>query len=512
MKRILFVLISLLSIVSAYASVQIGRLNYDLDESTLTAVVASKNCVSGDITIPSSITYYGTHYSVTSIGIEAFYQCTCLTSITIPESVTSIGSFAFTGCTGLTSITIPESVTSISNYAFARCTGLTSITIRDGVTSIGGSAFSNCTGLTSITIPESVTNIESDAFYGCTGLTSITIPDGVTSIESAVFYRCTGLTSITIPDGVTSIGSDAFHGCTGLTSITIPDGVTSIERSTFESCTSLTSIIIPNSVTSIGVWAFVSCSSLSSITIPNSVTSIEHGAFAGCTSLSSIQVEAQKPPQCDYYSFYKVLKDIPVHIPCGTKEAYQESVCWASFTNIIEEHDYTIAVQSFNEDCGTDTIVSYTCDNELTIQATANEHYHFTHWSDGNTENPRTFVVYKDTTLTAFFAIDSYTISTSAENGYVEGAGVYDYGTQITLTAIPNSGYEFKQWSNGMTDNPYRFIVVSDLMLDAEFVSVTAIEHTSIDTNAIPQKVLIDGQVYILRNGKTYTLTGVEVK
>lgn len=122
--------------------------------------------------------------------------------------------------------------------------------------------------------------------------------------------------------------------------------------------------------------------------------------------------------------------------------------------------------------------------------------------------------MYKDTTLTAFFAIDRYTISTSAENGSVEGAGIYDYGTQITLTAIPNSGYEFKQWSNGLTYNPYRFTVVSDLNLEAEFVPATAINDIQADTDTVttPQKVLIDGQVYILRNGKTYTLTGVEVE
>ena len=89
--------------------------------------------------------------SVTSIGQNAFYNCTGLTSVVIPNSVTSIDSSAFSGCTGLTSVTIPDSVTSIGAWAFQRCTGLKSVTIGNGVTSIGDFAFEDCTGLTSIT-------------------------------------------------------------------------------------------------------------------------------------------------------------------------------------------------------------------------------------------------------------------------------------------------------------------------------------------------------------------------
>ena len=142
-------------------------------------------------------------------------------AITIPSEidgkpVTSIGGSAFWGCTGLTSITIPNSVTSIGNEAFRDCTGLTSITIPNSVTSIGERVFEHCTGLTSITIPNSVTSIEDSAFEDCTGLTSITIPNSVTSIGSYAFKYCTGITSITIPNSVTSIGDEAFYDCTGL--------------------------------------------------------------------------------------------------------------------------------------------------------------------------------------------------------------------------------------------------------------------------------------------------------
>ncbi|MCQ2449090.1 MAG: leucine-rich repeat domain-containing protein, partial [Clostridia bacterium] len=272
---------------------------------------------------------------VTTIGKEAFYGCTGLTSITIPDSVTTIGRYALEGCTGLTSVTIPDSVTTIGDCAFYGCTGLTSITIPDSVTTIGGSAFYNtawfnnqpdgmvyigkvaykykgtcpstvilrndtvgiaedafawCEGLTSITIPDSVTTIGEYAFEDCTGLTSITIGTGVTSIGWGAFYKCTGLTSITIPNSVTTIGEYAFYDCTGLKSITIGTGVTSIGGYTFEGCTGLTSITIPDSFTTIGDATFYRCTGLKSITIPDSVTSIGEDAFSGCTGLTSITI------------------------------------------------------------------------------------------------------------------------------------------------------------------------------------------------------------------------------
>lgn len=127
----------------------------------------------GDLIIPDSVSYNGSTYIVDSIGGFAFYNCTGLTSVTIPNSVNSIGYSSFSNCTGLTSIIIPSSVTSINHYAFSDCSGLTSITIPNYITTITQGTFYNCTGLTSVTIPTSVTSIGKDAFYNCTGLDSI---------------------------------------------------------------------------------------------------------------------------------------------------------------------------------------------------------------------------------------------------------------------------------------------------------------------------------------------------
>ncbi len=151
---------------------------------------------------------------ITNIGSYAFYNCTKLASITIPEGVTSIGNTAFDGCLSLTSITIPDGVTSIGNFVFSGCLSLTSITIPDSVTSIGDYAFQSCSNLTSITIPEGVTRIGIYAFYGCRSLTSITIPYSVTSIGNSAFSGCRSLTSITFPGDAPTIRSNAFSGVT----------------------------------------------------------------------------------------------------------------------------------------------------------------------------------------------------------------------------------------------------------------------------------------------------------
>ena len=295
-----------------------GYYTYTVENGKATITECDKS-ISGDIVIPDTLG----GYPVVEIGYEAFYDCTGLTGVTIPDSVTSIGDSAFHGCGGLTSVTIPDSVTSVGTWAFRCCTGLTSVTIPDSVTSINGSAFSGCTGLTSITVSPgnkvyhsennciintiakelvvgcknsvipsdgSVTSIGYLAFEDCNGLTSVTIPDSVKSISTEAFKWCTGLTSITIPDSVTSIGDGAFEGCTGLTSVTIPDSVTIIGDYAFEDCTGLTSVTIPDSVTSIGSSAFIGCTGLTSITIPDSVTSIDSWAFRDCTGLTSITI------------------------------------------------------------------------------------------------------------------------------------------------------------------------------------------------------------------------------
>ncbi len=162
---------------------------------------------------------YKIREGTTCIADQAFYGCSELTSITIPNSVTSVGDHVFNDCIGLISVTIPDSVTSIGYCAFYGCSGLTIVTIGNSVKSIDGWAFGGCSSLTSITIPDSVTSIGYCAFSHCSSLTSITIPNSVTHLGSQTFFECSSLTSVTIPESVTCIYDEAFGRCSNLTDV-----------------------------------------------------------------------------------------------------------------------------------------------------------------------------------------------------------------------------------------------------------------------------------------------------
>ncbi len=295
---------------------------YELNKAKQTAKVRrlpNGDEYSGNVVIPSTISYNGTPFRVTSIGYGAFQKCTGLTVVTIPESVTSIGNYAFNGCTGLTAITIPESVTSIEECAFQDCTGLTAVTIPESVKSIGYGAFYDCTGLTSIVVESG--NTVYDSRENCNaiietatntliqGCNTTTIPNSVTSIGDAAFLCCAGCTAITIPDSVTSIGINAFYLVPNIVYSGTATGsrwgarcmngyveghlvYADATKTTLLACsTSATgAITILNSVKSIGDYAFENCTGLTAITLPKTITEIGADVFEGCKKLQTICV------------------------------------------------------------------------------------------------------------------------------------------------------------------------------------------------------------------------------
>ena len=304
MKKLLTLFIAFMASTCLWADgdFQVGNLKYNITSESTVAVERYYES-SGDsditsVTIPSTVTYEGKTYSVTSIGDCAFYYCKALTSITIPDGVTSIGYHAFYSCDALTSITIPCTMETLGYEAIDKYRNDLTIIIT------ANSIEEYCQSLINLklierkyfqrrklviagkevkdlVIPSSVKSIAKKAFADCKSLTSVTISEGVTSIGDGAFKECAALTSVTIPNSVTSIGVGAFRNCESLTTITIPESVTSIGTRTFSGCDALKSINIPNSVTSIGEEAFYGCKALKSINVPNSITSIGAWAFSG---------------------------------------------------------------------------------------------------------------------------------------------------------------------------------------------------------------------------------------
>jgi hypothetical protein len=347
LQRIFVILVlSVVPVISWAYDFQYNGIYYNYTSNDEVCVTFGVTPYSGSVNIPSSFYYDGCRCYVTSIGYSAFYGCSGLTSITIPNSVTSIADDAFEGCTSLPIIdnlryadtylveavdktlstyNIKEGTRFIGNKVFQDCLGIKSFTIPNSVTTIGNSAFVGCSRLTSIIIPNSVANIGLRAFEGCTSLpvkddiryadtylieavdktkSTYNIRKGTRFIGSSAFSNCSNLTSITIPNSVTSIGSGAFVGCSRLTKSEF-SSIENLCKISFSENRSnplyyakhlyingqeVKDLVIPNSVTSIGVYAFSGCSGLKSVTIPNSVTSIGYSAFYGCSGLTSITI------------------------------------------------------------------------------------------------------------------------------------------------------------------------------------------------------------------------------
>ena len=504
---------------SIYEHVKIGDLYYNLNGIDNSAEVTYQEYGSEEnylylttVVIPTSVVYNGNTYTVQNIGIRAFYDCTGLTSVTIPNSVTNIGLVAFWGCSGLTSIEIPNSVTSIGECAFYGCFGLTSVTIPNSVTSIGWSAFYSCSGLTSIEIPNSVTSIEGSAFSGCSGLTSVTIPNSVTSIGNYAFRECTGLTSVTIPNSVTSIGDRAFYECSGLTSpiynahvfaflptsysgaYTISDGIESIAGGAFYNCSSLTSVTIGSSVTSIGNYAFDGCFGLTDVyatcgdldrvkQLLNNDSRVKYAPLPYTITVNAINGSVNVPQNiCEeltarpYNGYHFVQWSDGVTDNPRTIELTQDTTLEAIFVhNPVIKYIYDASRGSISGDTITPTGVASA---PITFEATAKYGYHFVQWADGVTDNPRTIELTQDTTMEAIFAPNKYAISVTCDTtkGSIEGEnGEFDYKSELTYRAIPNYGYHFYRWSDSYytTENPRTITLLRDTTIEAIYAPNT---------------------------------------
>lgn len=345
----------------------------------------------------------------------------------ITYAVTELEYAAFRNCSNLTSVTLPNSVTSIGMYVFQNCTSLTNVIMGDSLTTIGSSAFSFCSSLSTLSLPSSITEIGNGAFSDCTSLTSVTLPNSLTRIEYSTFIGCSNLASVIISNSVTSIGASAFFECTSLVNVLIPSTVSLIEESAFEGCSSLVSVTILGSVDSIANRTFADCVSLTSVSIPNSVSLIGNSAFIGCSSLAAIT--------------------IPSSVDTINGSAFESCI---GLNSIYCEGDVPPVLSGIRH-------FRRVNQNVPVYVPCGSGHLYLLRWGRS---------------LSNFIEPESYTIAVSSDNQSQGQANVVIPPTCTNTTlifALANTGYVFRQWSDGVSDNPRWVSLSSDTAITASF-------------------------------------------
>ena len=348
---------------------------------------------------------------VTTIWHNAFTSCSGITSISFPNTLTSIFHNAFSSCSSLTSLHLPASVTTIYPSVFTNDSALESITvdeshplyyaennaiikrddktlflgckntvIPDDIVAIGGNAFNGAGDGGDLVIPNSVRSIGDYAFQSCHFSGTITLSDSLSTIGIFAFANSEFSGSLIMPNTVTSVGLRAFDHCLNLTGeLKLSESLTEIQHTTFYGSGFTGVLVIPNSVTSLSEWAFYDCH-FSDLVLSENLTFIGGAAFSGCESFTGIlripasvtRIENHAfrntrfteiysynpiPPELEeqafngYASIYFYDPEIPIHVPMGSKEAYQTAPNWEYFQNFIEDiirHEWYYEIQNEN--------------------------------------------------------------------------------------------------------------------------------------------------------------------
>ena len=375
------------------------------------------------------------------------------------------------------------------------------VTLPDGLTSIGERAFSDCKSLTSVTIGNSVTSIGGFAFSSCNSLTSVTLGNSVTSIGDYAFQRCRSLTSITIPNSVTSIGYEAFRYCYDLTSVTIGNSVTSIGGYAFSGCESLTSVTIGNSVTSIGGSAFAQCYGLTSVTLGSGVTSIGELAFGYCNKIQEVTSYASTPPTAASCGLNQTAATL--YVPAEYIGTYSNTIWWEDFKEIRAlDADYVVTFYDWD-----DTVlarVAVAAGEAATAPADpVREGYTFIGWDKDFSFVNSNLDVYAQYEINGINQ-DLTLVFNDQDNNQVL--------SQTVSIIIPNApeieGFTFLYWQ------PVAAPLDDVITIQAVYESDSPTEAPEVFVNPTnpAQKLIRNGQVYILQEDKMYTISGQVVK
>ena len=465
MKKIFTLFLALVvSMGTIYAqSTQVDGIWYYFDSETKTAGVTSEyfmvsSYYTDSVVIPSTVTYNGVAYSVTSIGMAAFINCTSLTSVTIPNSITKIEWNAFYN-TGIynNESNWDNGVLYVDNCLIETRGDISSVyTVKEDTRLIADVAFCGNSSLTSVTIPNNVTNIGGGIFGYCKNLQSVVLPENITSLSP-------GLTDVEV--------YGFFEGCSSLSSITLNSTTPPVtDRGyAFEGVDNSIPIYVPCGCVDAywnSDWSYFS--NIQELPAEHSISLNTNDSKRGIVQVDKNSVCGNQISATANYGYHFVQwSDGNTDNPRSLKLT-QDTVITAEFA----PNSYTVSTLSSDAERGTTSgDVTTTYLDYIIISATANYGYHFSCWDDYNYDNPRQVQVTEDKTYTAYFDKNTYFVTKNYDSnqGYVDGYSSGEYLDNITLIAEPNYGYHFVRWADGNTDNPRHFILTQDTTFSAEF-------------------------------------------
>ena len=325
----------------------------------------------------------------------------------------------------------------------------------------------------------------------------VTLPDGLTSIGNWAFCNCESLTSITIPNSVTSIGNRAFSSCKGLTSLTIPNSVTSIGNTAFQSCSGLTSLTIPNSVTSIGDKAFAYCSGLTSVTLGKNLTSIGSSAFSSCYKIREVTSYAATPPAATGCGLNQTAATL--YVPAEYISTYSNTLWWEDFKE-IRALDADYVVTFFDWDDTVLARVAVAAGEAATAPADpVREGYTFIGWDKDFSFVNSNLDVYAQYQMDAGER-DMTLVFKDQDNKQLSTQSI-----TVMFPPVPDiKGFTFLYWKT--IDARIDDVITIQAVYESD--SPTAAPEVYVNPANPAQKLIRNGQVYILQYGKTYTITG----
>ena len=395
----------------------------------------------------------------TVIGIgryNAFGSCHNMTSITLPASLKSIDQYAFYQCDALQEVHYTGTIEQWCKIKFinwnsnplekAHTLIINGDTVRDlvlpeGLDTIRYWAFKGC-NLRSVSFPHSIRYISYHAFEMCDSLTTVyfnadsTITNGYAG--EAIFVDCPMLTHFVFGDHLTQIPSFLVLGVTSIESIQLPANLRTIDDNAFANChnlrhvdfvhtqlqsigrnafsaTALESVVLPRSCTHIGASAFQCNDSLRYVCIMADSLYWGGGIFWRCPNIDTIRMFTSTPPHLSISFETEIPATTHLIVPCGAAATYADNTLdlynWYYITDVEEMPAVAVMVEA--TDGGSAHVLSSpTCDNlTAEIEAVADSGWHFTHWSDGDTNAHRTLAVgTDDIILTAHFSPDSPTV------------------------------------------------------------------------------------------------------